>query len=296
MRNVFGALAFTLMAFGSPAAAQQTGSTDAETGRIVVEGKRDRERQIKQFIDALTPAPFGGQLSRFEWSACPVAMGLSEPRNVAVAARMRRVAEAAGIPTGKVDCRPNVFVIVTDDKQVFIERLRREFPVYFTDVGSRDVRRLAHSPGPVAAWHVKGRLNADGLEVPRDAVTGYYVSEVTDIPSRITASTRPHFLASIVVAELDALAGLTTTQFADYAAMRAFAQTDPSRLTNVAAPTILTLLDAPMDSPIPITLTQWDLVFLRALYASGENRYAHQQRGEMRRRIGKDLERTQQEE
>lgn len=94
----------------------------------------------------------------------------------------------------------------------------------------------------------------------------------------------------------DALAGLTLVQLANYAAMRAFARTDPARLAQSAAPTILHVLDAPIGSAVPVTLTQWDLSFLRALYASSANNYATRQRSEMRRLVRDDLERAQEGE
>lgn len=281
------------LAFAAPAAAQNssTGPAGEEPAGevIVVEARRDRGRQIDRFVDALTPAPHQGQLSRFEWSVCPMAMGFSEPQNAAVAARMRKVAEAAAVPLGKADCRPNVFVFVTRDKQAFIELLRKKYPLYFTGFDSGEVRQLARSPG-VSTWHVKGLLNEDGLPIPTDQADGYYVNLLTGVPSRMRPTTRPHFLASIVVVELDSLVGVTTTQLADYAAMRAFAQFDPARLNKVAAPTILNVLDAPEGTAVPITLTQWDFAYLRSLYGSAENRYVSQQRGEMKRLMRDELD------
>lgn len=279
------------LAFAAPAAAQDS-STEPAGEEIVVEGIRDRGRQIDRFVDALTPAPRQGQLSRFEWSVCPLVMGFSEPQNAAVATRMRKVAEAAAIPLGKADCRPNVFVFVTRDKQAFIDLLRKKYPLYFTGFDPDEVHRIGRSPG-VSAWHVKGLLNEDGLPIPTDQADGYYVNQLTGVPSRMRPSTRPHFLASIVVVELDLLVGLTTTQLADYAAMRAFAQLDPARLNKVAAPTILTILDAPEGTAVPVTLTQWDFAYLRSLYGSAENRYVSQQRGEMKRLMRDELDKAQ---
>jgi hypothetical protein len=71
--------------------------------------------------------------------------------------------------------------------------------------------------------------------------------------------------------------------------MRAFAKTDPSRLEKPAAPTILTLLDTPNGGAVPITLTEWDLAYLKALYGSTTNRLAGQQSGEMAQKMAKDL-------
>lgn len=287
---VRGCAALAVLAVAVPVAAQNSPPA-ADPSEIVVTGDRqERDRQIRGFIRALTDVRVRGQISRFNFAVCPAAVGLSRSQNEAVAIRMRRVAEAAGIRRAEAACTPNVLVVVTRDKRDFIEGLRREYPAFFREMTRRDFRQLARQSGPAAAWHIEGLVNADGLEVPRDVETGYSVMSVTDTPSRLRAASRPHFIAAVVVVEVAALAGLTTMQLADYAAMRAFARTDPTRLAETPASTILTVLDAPMDSLVPNSLTHWDLGFLRGLYASDPNRYATQQRGEIGRTLRDELE------
>ena len=87
-----------------------------------------------------------------------------------------------------------------------------------------------------------------------------------------------------------ALDGLTTIQLADYAAMRLLAKTDPAKVP-ASAPTILSILDASLDTNVPITLTSWDMAFLKGLYSSTDRAYANRQRGEIRERLRRDLER-----
>jgi hypothetical protein len=156
------------------------------------------------------------------------------------------------------------------------------------------VRRLANGPGPAAAWHVKGMLTKDGTIVPK--IGRRYINEGTDTPSRLSPQTRPHFLAAVVVVELDALAGLSTTQLADYAALRAFTEADPARLTDSGAPTILTILDKPVGSEVPLSLTQWDLSFLTSLYASSNDAYANRQRSEMKGMFKDELKKAEETE
>lgn len=283
-------LAATLAAGGAATAQERRPSVDSSD--ILVTGERDRERQVRNFIGALTDAPVGGQLGRFDWSkACPGASGLSAEQNAAVTERMRQVAAAAGIPLDEPGCRPNALVLVTRDKDALIEWLRREYPALFRDGAGRSIR-VPRQEGPVLAWHLEGLLNSDGTLAAADS-DGRYIVEATTV-GRIAPNSRPYFRGSVVVIELEALAGLTTTQLADYAAMRSFARTDPRRLASQTAPTILKVLDAPMGSEVPITLTQWDLGFLRALYGSDENAYAARQRGEMRRLLEEELVRGQQ--
>lgn len=286
-------------ALAAPAAAQQRPAeqrpAEERPSEIVVTGARDRARQVSDFVNALTETRVRGQLGRFEQAVCPSAIGLADAQNRKVADRIRAVAAAAGVPVGAADCSPNVFVVVAQDRDEMVRTIRASW---------RDPRRdrvaAPDQSGPAAVLHLEGLLDANGVPVgvrdeDGDGRSGYYVVEMGDGSSRIRPASRPHFLASAMVVESQAVEGLTTTQLADYAAMRLLARIDPSRLEGSTAPTILTVLDAPMGSEVPITLTQWDLGFLRAFYASGENRYANHQRSEMRRRLTNELERAYQE-
>lgn len=267
------------------AQAQPQGNSSEE---IVVEGTRNIDRQVSSFVKALTDVPMSGQISRFDWAVCPNVVGLSDRQNGVAAQRIRQVAEAAGITLGKPGCTGNVLLLVTDDVPAMVKWLRSKHSNLFAGVPSREIRELSRG-GPAVAWHIEGRLDADGVEVPFDQVTGQYTVERTDTPSRISTTTRPHFAAAVVIVDNSALEGLTVVQLADYAAMRAFARTDPSRLRESSPPSILAAIEAPIGSEVPITLTQWDLAYLKALYSSTENRRAGQQRGEMSREMVREL-------
>jgi len=285
-----------LLAGASVAARAQEADAPKEepaSSEIVVQGINP-DRQIDDFVQALTDAPIGGQLSRFDWAVCPAATGLPQAQNAAVRERMRRVARAAAIPLAGPGCKPNVLLIATPDKKVLIEGLNRKYPSYFSGIPRDRVRDLARRPGPAAAWHVRGRISADAELVPTDGVSGPHVYQATRDPSRLSPATRPHFLGAVVVVEHSALTGLTTTQLADYAAMRAFAQTEPGRLEKATAPSILTVLEAPMGTPTPVTMTRWDFSFLKALYAAPVDKYVNVQRSAIRHRVRKELERERQ--
>lgn len=285
------------LGFATAAAGQET-PKGADESDIVVTGEA-LEKRIRDFVGALTQAPPRGQLSRFEWEACPVAIGLTGPQKAAVVRRMRQVADAARIPLGGTGCRPNVLVAVARDKRAFIEALARTVPRVFTDMSRGEMRRILAEPN-ASAWQGEGPpLDADGraLEQVRlvDSKTGavtadpVYMNRTIRPGTRITAPSRVHFSLAVVVVEAKALDGLTTTQLADYAAMRAFAKTDPSKLPPSPPPTILTVLDVPMGGSVPITLTEWDLGFLRGLYESQGNLYGASQRSEIRRRLEASL-------
>ena len=288
------ALAVTALAAAPAFAQSKPASDDADPREIVVQGERISERQVERFVDALTEAPVGGQIAQFENAVCPKAVGLGPVQNAAVEARLRAVAGAAGMDVARSGCSPNVVVVAVSGKQQFITALRKNHPVMFRGMSNRKARTLAGADGPAAAWQVVGLVDPDGNPLNRgDPPNDYYTVATNGLQSRLTSTVRPHFAASFLVVELGAIAGLSTMQFADYAAMRTFVRTDPARAAKPAASTILTLLDdAAADRPLPRSLTQWDFSFLKSLYATSNAAYAHLQRGTIAHFLKKDLARA----
>lgn len=275
----------------SVSASQATPPPPAEPADIVVEGNRNRKAEVREFVEALTPARVGEQLSRFTLPVCPAAFGLLEGQNDAIVARMKNVARAAGIKVAGERCSPNALLIVVRDKDQFVAAIERKFPDYLRDPIGAPVT-VQGDDGATVAWHVNGLLDSDGIraaviEAPTGGKT-YSLDSV--VASRIRSSAQPDFLTGVVVIEVDALVGLTTTQIADYAAMRLYSQADPARLRSFSRATILKAVDAPLNSNVPLTLTAWDLAFLKSLYATDPLKYAASQRQEIARKVNQELE------
>lgn len=285
---------FTMLSalFAAATAAQPPASTSAPPAGerdIIVKGERIRHEQVADFIKALSNTPSAGQIGRFHELVCPAAIGLPKHQGDAIAERMRRVAAAADIRVASGHCTPNVFLIAVPDKRAAIRQLYKQFPAYFGGMTSRRVDNLAEDPHAAVAWQVENLLSADGESLEKPMGTDYYVVEGTGSGSRIRSGSMPNFIASIVVVDLNAIGGLTVTQVADYAAMRAFADTDPARARQARAPTILTILDAADNEPVPLTLTSWDLGYLKSLYTTSNAYYANYQRGEMAHVLKQEL-------
>lgn len=274
----------------APAAAAAQDLSAAE-GQIVVTGQRPSAEAIESFVDAALPRRAGeSQIARF-WAVCPRAFGMLPAQAAATEQRIRAVARAAGVQVAGDRCEPNLMVVVTPDKPAFIAAMLQRRPYNFGDVTRAERRTITDPANPVAAWHVNGPpRNADGQELHYDSGAGYYVNRTTRPASRIGFAARPQFAAAIVVIDSDALDGLTITQVADYAAMRTLVASDPARLGDSAAPTILRIIDAPMGAAIPITMTSWDLGVIKSFYASNPIVSAASTRTEVRRRLGKELE------
>ena len=286
-------LGVLLIAAGAtgPTVAQPTPQAEASPKTdIVIQGVRPSDKQVTDFVRALTAVPSSGQLSRFHSPVCPVAMGLPQVQNDRIAQRMRQVAAAAKIRVAPAKCSPNAFVIVAPDKAAAIHDLERRFPAYLSQLSAREVRNLTDAASPAAAWQVRSLLTSDGEQAAKAVGADYYTVQGTQSPSRIKAAAMPTFSVSVVVIDVKAAAGLTLTQLADYAAMRTFADVAPERIAKVGVPSILDVLAQPDDRPLPVTLTYWDLGFLKSLYATDNSYFASYQRGDMQRVVKKEVE------
>ena len=272
-----------------PAAAQQQRQPDESGSEIVITGERVREEQVRDFVSILTP-PRTASIPRFIDHICPVTVGLVPAQNEAVTARLRQVAAAVSLKVAGPGCAPNAFVIVTRDKRSFIQALARQRPHSFGMMTALQIRRLARSPGPAAAWQLSGPVDSDGIPLRYDAALGMYVNDTSQPASRIRSISQEGFDASALVVETGALRGLTPIQLADYAAMRLFARLDPARLPAPPPPTILGILEAPMGTEVPITMTDWDVGLLRGLYVSATNLNASGQRSQIGQQVVKELE------
>lgn len=277
-----------LSLLAATAAAQQPQPTASPPSpapeEITVTGRVSTEQDRKDFVRALTTLSFNGQIARFEHRVCPIAIGLPPVQAEAIAARLRTLAHGIGLAVAPRGCPANIVVAVTASKKAFIDELRRNHGDWFGDLSQADIRAIAKQPGPASAWQLQGPpVSARGTELAFDEGMGTYVNRTTESASRMTAGARPQFEGAVVVVERAVLDGLTVTQLADYAAMRAFAATDPNRVAQSATPTILHVLDAPMDSVVPGSLTSWDLAFLRSLYAAPRNLPPDAQRSAIRK-------------
>ena len=290
-------LASLVLAVPAIAAAQ------AQESNIVVEGVKDRAKRISNFVKDLTPSDLShNQLSRWEMPVCPAVFGLAPQQRPYVINRMRSIAQAAGVPLASPRCDPNVIVIVTSNKPALLAALEKGHPDYFPgDWSNRKIRAIEQDAYPAAAWQFEGLLSTDGLRLaestsgfdPVDPAGLVAATIPTTAPaSRLRPPGRRDVLTSILIVQNNALSGLTSTQFADYAAMRSFVRADPRQVRAPSSDTILKVLDAPMGTAVPLSLTPFDLSFLKAFYASGTESYAGVQRSDIAWRMNRELNRA----
>lgn len=281
-----------LVLTAAPTLAQDRPPSKTETEILVVGDREKQEKQaeqIKEFVSALSTEGWDSPMTRFE-NICPRVIGLSPARNLEIVARIRAVATAAAIKVAGEGCRSNIRVVVIPDKEEMLKLLRSKHPVLFRDYDRRPVK-LVKEVGPVTAWHVRQKLDRHGntLEPSGNGVTSISFDGASP---RVLALYRPVAMGAMILMEKKGLIGLTTTQIADYAAMRALTTIYPHRLSRSNAPTILRVMSSKIGDDTPLSLTQWDLAFLKSAYSVPPYSYSSSQRDRIRRAIKKELSAT----
>lgn len=274
-------------------AAASASAQPADQSAIIVTGAKPASRDaVREFVHQLIPVATGKRLGRFERSVCPVAFGLPAGQQDAVERRIRLVARAAGVAVGGAKCAPNVVLIVASNKPAVMEELRRRHPDYFGELSRAEIRRLVRSTAPGVAWQLEvPPSRGEGGSVPREG-TEVYINRMYTPSSRITVPVHAQFAAAVVVVDRQSLAGLTVTQLADYAAIRALTGADPATLRD-GAPTVLEALEAPFGQSVPVTMTQWDLAYLRGYYDARRNLSTAAQRSAIAKKMTGDLQQPQ---
>src|SRR5690606_27582460 len=197
--------------------------------------------------------------------------------------RISTVAEDLGLEPGAPGCSPNILIVATDDgsalARTLVEDRRRAFRMGGAgmDRGGTALEDFVQTERPVRWWQ---------MAVPIDSVTGLRATRLPgeclgactavadlapQIPvfaaSRLRTQIVDRLTRSIVIVDIDEVAGLSALQLADYIAMVTLAQIDPDADTRGYA-SILNVFHEP-DSVDQ--LMDWDIAYLNGLYASEGN-------------------------
>ncbi len=218
---------------------------------------------------------FGGAdrdvpLARFQDPLCPGVIGIKTEQAQDIVGLIRQNATMLGLRLADPQtCQPNVIVAVMDDPRAFLKGLMERRPYLLHELDKSRREALLDAPGPVRSWARIEVRTRDGLMVPRR-------ENLTDLPefheqmahSKIYKATRRDIISAMVLIEPSAVRGLSVTQLADYATMRALADHSPDKVPALHT-TILHLFDAGADKPGGLTPADW--TFLRTLYSTPSN-------------------------
>ncbi|MGH6978281.1 MAG: hypothetical protein ACRED4_03160 [Brevundimonas sp.] len=275
----------SLMAVGMGQEAQnaQAASIPAsEVDEVVVVGTRQGEA-AQRFVDEVSAPIDGRKLATWQGAVCVGASGLEADISQALADRVSDWAYSLGVRIHKPGCRPNIFVLVTDDAKMAAEEMVSARPRNFvtgaasSDRGPRALDAFRDSDRLIRWWQVSLPVNPD---------TGYAAVRVPGVPppsfgeirgpsdlgswgintfaSRLIDETRDDLSSVTIIVDIRAFERGTFTQVADYISMVALAQIDPE-----AAPPTSSILNLFSDaSDAPPSMSAWDQGYLRSLYES----------------------------
>jgi hypothetical protein len=234
------------------------------------------------------------QLSRWGAPLCPKTEGLSEPFEHYVNVRLSQVAAFVKVPVDKhpnrnFACKTNVLVVFTTKPQELMEDVRRRHPGMLGFHYAAQTERLARFTRPMQAWYITG-TRSEGGELIRD-------SEFSSLPggdtkSRLTAHLQNQIVGALVVIDANQIVGRQIGGLADNVAMLVLSHTGQTDHCS-ELPTILDFMVSDCQEKVDVEhLTDYDVAYLKALYAVDPEEYLHAQRSEIATRVMKELKST----
>jgi hypothetical protein len=274
---------------------------------------RSLERRLRAFIAAATPRDYADSLVRWNEPICPVVVGPPPRQTKRILAHLLRIAAAAGVSIKQKPCQANLFVVATPYPRRLLAAWGKRDPLLFAGASRRSVAAFLDAPRPVRVWYntitappPPGALNpeqysenptptsppggsagatagataAAGVTAAVDAAQDYSLLNFEEVQG---------FTSVIVVVDTTRAAGFNLDQLSDYIAMVGLSQINPASDYG-GAPTILSMLAPSANgaaTPAPTSMTDWDLDYLQALYATRQ--VSREQRSEIADMMARDM-------
>jgi hypothetical protein len=265
--------------------------------------RHELEKRVSRFVNQIAATENGAEgLARWQKpSVCPLVSGLSPQDGEFILERVSEIARGAGVPLADEHCRPNLYILVTDQPEDLLkgmEKRNRAFTFGYdassgsyppTETRESVVAEFIQTPRAVRIWYNPSEKDDWGNPIPYCPLDdkAHYVQ----CPPAFAGGTRALFStiwaisSAFVVVDQKRLHQVKLGQLADYVAMSGFAKLKPdARLGD--APTILTLFNGAPEAA-PTGMTEWDQAFLKSLYATDQK--SKEQRGQIARSMVRDI-------
>ena len=297
------------------AAASTTASEPLE--EVTVTARRvELAPRVEKFVTRIAAAENGGEgLARWEMPPmCPLVSGLPEPDGEFILERVSQIARDAGVPLADEHCRPNLYVLVTDQPEELLRGMEKRnraftfgfdasfYPPIETPAGVVDA--FINTPRAVRVWYSSAEKDAWGKPLaycpaselfsqcvyqphsPACDPTQYYrCGSAVAGGTHLEFNSIWTFSRVFVIVDAKRLHGVQLGQLADYVAMSGLAKLKPDPHLD-DAPSILKLFDAaPQDAPAG--MTEWDQTFLKSLYSTDAK--SHLQRTQIARAMVREI-------
>jgi len=246
--------------------AAQAATESLETVEVTASPEKMR-REIQTFVHKVTrlEGEFVGRWGNF---ICPLVVGPADSQAQFIRHRLIEVQDTVRKQKSDANakCRPNLFVIITDEADQVLADWKERDPGMFRWKTREGVSRSGGT-GAVRTWHNAIVEPSDGsastgsrLQIPK--VAG---SASCPLLGRIEKGCWEHITAVVVLVDTRATGKVTLTQLADYISVVSLSQIDLSADLG-GVDSILRLFAQPPPDVPPTGLTEWDHAFLNGLY------------------------------
>ncbi|HEY3951403.1 hypothetical protein [Phenylobacterium sp.] len=255
-------------------------------GLTVIAPKAEQEKLptlVEHFVQAHSAESRIGQLSRWGGPVCPQTSGLPPAFDAYVSARVKLVAAGVGAPVDKhpnrnFPCKANLLIVFTTEPQKLMDDVRRHHPKMLGFHYAAQAERLARMEHPFQAWYMTGTKTEGGLPEPDDE---FRPTPGGTAGSRLSVRLESQIMAVLVVVDASKIVGHQIGAISDDVAMLALAHgTAPKGCSEL--PTIVDFLnpDCPA-GPDPAGLSTYDVAYLKGLYSTNPELFAHAQQSEI---------------
>lgn len=241
-------------------------NTPLETVEVTASREKVR-REIQTFVHKVTRLE-GEFVGRWGIPICPMVVGVSDSQAQFIQHRLIEVQNE--VRKREVDtspkCRPNLFVIITDEADRVVADWKERDPGMFR-WKTRDGVSRSGGTGAVRTWHNAIVEPADGTATTGSRLTKGLPSGKSSCPlkGRIEAGCWEHITTAVVLVDTRATGKVTLSQLADFVTVVSLSQIDLSADLG-GIDTILRLFAQPPPEVAPGGLTEWDYAFLDGLY------------------------------
>lgn len=274
MRNsvLFAALTFLILANASPAQNYDDIIVNAPTREAEA-----IERQARTFIQQISDTEGQEQFSRRDDEFCIRIIGIDPHYHIFFLNKIRDAARETGSQKeGKENCKPNIFVIFTENADDLVEVLKKRRPSIFSSQPKTKRDEIFKSGRPIRWWYGTN-IKGSGGEPLLDG-TLYKTSS-----SLISSGVQIDLTSNIIIVDMVKSEGYPLDSISSFVSMISFAQVKGSINTIDSELSILGLFNSNNHRIEPLrNLTVWDRAYLHALYSIPADRPLWQQRSRLR--------------
>lgn len=263
-------------------------------GRTITQA--ELRKQANDFVRSTGIANGSDPVARWIEPVCPKVVDIKPEYAAIVETRMREIAADSRILTGELDCKTNITVSFTTDAAAVVQAIATKAPSRLAELAPHERDTLLKSDAPIRWWYNTRTQGADGMKVANsdsllvsaDSTDGRTFSVGTGGESAIgngtqtvqayrstligTLAVRALFRATVII-DINLAEGASLDAVASYAAMVAYAETEPMRQPMPYS--ILGLFDEGRNFTQP---TDWDMTLLRTLYSMPHDRAGQKHR------------------